>query len=215
MPRLAKDVHRAVDKEVSQWEAAWHTKWPKRGHPRIVLEVGTKTRFVVTPSTVSDYRGIKNLIRDIKHELEGMGAKRKEECMDAGNTMKQALEKATGQKEEKAEPSHDAKRAKRVAVQWLDECFDAEAGQFKGGMSDKTIATEVGVAEKVVAELREEFFGPIREPEQLAEFRQRMDKIEAQAKQFGDDARTMAASLIDEIAKLRANIKQVVERNGW
>lgn len=92
-------------------------------------------------------------------------------------------------------PSMDARAARRDALAWLDEAFNIEQGRFRAGVSDETIGKEVGLSADAVAQLREEFYGPIKRP---AEY----DAIKAEV----DDMVNAADKIRHDIDKLGSEI---------
>lgn len=104
--------------------------------------------------------------------------------------------------------SPSAKRATRQVMQWLEEAYDEEAKGYRQNFSDKTISTETGVAEGRVKEIREEFFGPLREPSEILTFRADLDRIEREAKAAYEV--TMSA-----IVDARQRLTKLAGKNGW
>lgn len=113
-------------------------------------------------------------------------------------------------------PTPDARKARRETLQWLEEAFDTSLGRFKDGQSDQTIAKEVGLSEVAVAEIREEFFGPLAvmppEVEALrAEIRAFYKEIEDNRKAF-DAANRKAVTKVEHMER---SLNKLVTEHGW
>jgi hypothetical protein len=118
--------------------------------------------------------------------------------------------------------SEEAKVAKRMAIMLLEDKFDAKGGRYKDGFSDLKVAKEVGLAEAAVSEIREEFFGPIREPAEIGELREKLAALQAQADGFEREweasqkaAREKLNGMIESIAATGRKLAAMVARNGW
>lgn len=89
-----------------------------------------------------------------------------------------------------------AAKAKQVeAITWLAESFDAEKGVFKGDVSDATIAKETGLSVEAVVALREQFFGELKEPPEIAAFRRDLAACKEKIESIGTDALKSLGSL--------------------
>lgn len=113
------------------------------------------------------------------------------------------------------ERSAAARKAHRAVIQWLEESFDEEAGAFKGGMSDASIAKETGAAVEYVAKVREEFFGPLKEPGELAAIRARIEELHDKADELIRDATAAASVIRDQAGSLKAEMARIAKANGW
>lgn len=71
------EVGEAAKRELALWEGVTFTVETSRKHTRVVLFYGGRSRFVVRSSTLSDHRGIRNHIGDLKRTLRLLGAIRK------------------------------------------------------------------------------------------------------------------------------------------
>ena len=94
-------------------------------------------------------------------------------------------------------PTLDAKAARREAHDRIAIYFDIASGQYGEGYSDQKIADETGVSVAWVKQRREEEFGPIKEPTEIAAMR-------------GD-----LAKLISHVDELRQRLDALVKKNGW
>lgn len=112
-------------------------------------------------------------------------------------------------------PSPDARGARRAAMEWLGESFDLTAGRYQPGVSDATIAKEVGMAETAVAQLREEFFGPLREPSEIEAIRAQLNMIEDQASTLLSNAERLHSDLMAECRALAVKLDGLARNNGW
>lgn len=104
--------------------------------------------------------------------------------------------------------SDPARAAKRAVMQWLDEAFNVEKGTYQAGVSDATIAKETGVAETKIKALREEFYGPLGEPDELREMKAKLIAVEA--------AYLEAARVFDqEVARIKRRFDALCNKMGW
>lgn len=112
-------------------------------------------------------------------------------------------------------PSPDARAARRAAMEWLGESFDLTTGRYQPGVSDATIAKEVGMAETAVAGLREEFFGPLREPSEIETIRAQLAMLEDQASTLIGNAQRLHADIMAEVKELGRKLDGLARSNGW
>lgn len=71
-----------------------------------------------------------------------------------------------------ASPSPDLREKRREAHGLIDMAFDIGLGRYEQDYSDERIAKETGLPKEWVAKRREDEFGPIKEPNDLAVIRQ-------------------------------------------
>lgn len=76
-------------------------------------------------------------------------------------------------------------------------------------------AREVGLAEAAVAKLREEFFGSLKEPAEIQQWRDKIAALEARANKMENEAGDACAAILKELRQLSSKIDSAVERNGW
>ena len=69
--RKHKEILEAIDKELEGTGIAYILE-PTSKHLKVRLNYGEKTRLVVMSSTASDYRAIKNKIRDVRHAVHSL-----------------------------------------------------------------------------------------------------------------------------------------------
>jgi hypothetical protein len=105
-----------------------------------------------------------------------------------------------------------ARTAKRLAMMELEDSFNVEKGQFKTGVSDASIAKELGVAEQVVAKLREEFYGPLKTPDGIEDVRKQLAEFTADHKRKMHELDT---GFLEKISKLNNRLDALVAKNGW
>ena len=111
----------------------------------------------------------------------------------------------------KPAPSDNARRARRDALSWLDEAFSPETGRYRAGVSDATIAAEVGLSEAMVAALREEFYGPLKEPEEVVELRETLARLTRDV----EAAKTLMADLDRRVDAAQSKLAAAAKANGW
>lgn len=71
------EAHEAALRELREWPGVTAVVEPGRKHVRVILHYDGRSRFVVRSSTLSDHRGVRNHVGDIKRTLRLMGAERK------------------------------------------------------------------------------------------------------------------------------------------
>lgn len=94
-------------------------------------------------------------------------------------------------------PTPDARAQRREAHGLIELSFDIAKGCYKEGYSDARIATETGAALAWVKQRREEEFGPLKQPAEIA--------------QLSEEIETIAAQL----AAARGKLAALVSKNGW
>jgi hypothetical protein len=108
----------------------------------------------------------------------------------------------------KAPPSDRARAAQREALNWLTESFNVEKGTYAKDVSDLTIAKETGLATAVVAKLREDFYGPLKAPGEIEEFRNAL-------KNLRDDISAQGETLRQAVRTLELRLDRLCEKNNW
>lgn len=112
-------------------------------------------------------------------------------------------------------PTPDARAAGRAAMDWLGESFDLTSGRYSPGVSDATIAKEVGMSELAIAQLREQFFGPLREPSEIEAIRAQLNGLEDQASTLVGNAERLSTSLLAEVKEIGRKLDRLTQANGW
>lgn len=80
------------------------------------------------------------------------------------------------------------RKEERIIYAELEEFFDEMHGQYVKGQSDQTLADRIGVPAIMVADLREEAFGPIKSSPEIEAFKQEMQSF---ARQLDSTMETM------------------------
>ena len=109
-----------------------------------------------------------------------------------------------------------AKQAKRLAYDWLVEAFDVAAGQYRdASISDASIAKDVGLSEKVISDLREEFFGPMKAPTEVRALMDEVRAAEERGKAIVNEFNVKMSGLHKDIADIDKKIDALVLKRGW
>jgi hypothetical protein len=112
-------------------------------------------------------------------------------------------------------PSPAARKSLAKATRLLSEYFDEEAGAFRDGWSDDAIAKEVGLSESAVAEWREDSFGPLRVPPEMARLEAEMLKVQKKVQTDLDEVRELVSGISREfgekIAALRLELDEATK----
>lgn len=112
--------------------------------------------------------------------------------------------------------SSDAARlAKRFVIAALEDHYDDVNKRYKPGHSDKTIAKEAGCAEAVVADLREDMFGPIGEPDEFSDLRAKIAAAEAACESILAEFTAKAKQAHSLVTGLAQELERVAIANGW
>jgi len=103
---------------------------------------------------------------------------------------------------ETVEKSAAARQAKRMVYALLEEGYDDKKKCYRTGWSDDKIADETGASVQLVAQVREEDFGPLGKPEELR-------NLEAQIASIADEASRLAGSTLAALSAMEAKIKKL------
>lgn len=101
----------------------------------------------------------------------------------------------------------------------LTGTFDEATGQYSEGWSDQRVAKEAGdLPPKLVSDLREIAFGPVRAVTELESFRKELESLNEQRRADVEALQTklkeLEASLADRVAKLSQRINDTALRLG-
>ncbi|PIE10037.1 MAG: hypothetical protein CSA72_10510 [Rhodobacterales bacterium] len=105
-------------------------------------------------------------------------------------------------------PREPTRQQKREIMEILEDVYDVDAGCYKGGETDDTVADLLDVLPGWVARLRDEFFGPSGANADIAALREELT-------QALNSASAIATSFSDRLADLRAamdGMKAMAER---
>lgn len=94
-------------------------------------------------------------------------------------------------------PAFDAKAARREAHDLIAMTFSIPTGQYSDGYSDERIAKETGISLDWVKQRREEEFGSLKQPDELAQMR----------KELADAA--------EAVAEIKARFEKLCTNKGW
>lgn len=94
-------------------------------------------------------------------------------------------------------PTPDARAQRREAHGLIELSFDIGKGCYKEGYSDAKVAAETGASLTWVKQRREEEFGPLKQPEEIAQLRADIETIAAQ------------------LSTARGKLSALISKNGW
>lgn len=89
------------------------------------------------------------------------------------------------------------KKNKRLVILALEDYFDEASRRYRDGKSDKSVADELSLSDTFVAKVREEFYGPLGEPEEVIAFRSELSALRAR---------------VEEMERM---LTSMTNRNGW
>jgi len=109
-----------------------------------------------------------------------------------------------------------AKQAKRLAYDWLVEAFDVAAGQYKdASITDASIAKDVGLSEKVISDLREEFFGPMKAPTEVRALMDEVRAVEQRGAALITEYNTKMAAIQKDVIAIDKKLDALMLKRGW
>lgn len=112
-------------------------------------------------------------------------------------------------------PSDEARTARRLATMLIEEKFDVGGGFYRDGYTDKKVADETGVAEHFVTKRREEDFGPMKEPPEIARARNELDALTKRVKELETHCAKVVEGMVSDIAAHRQRLANLILKNGW
>lgn len=93
--------------------------------------------------------------------------------------------------------SDAARKNKRLVIVALEDYFDEAAKRYRSGKSDEAVAEELSLAPAFVKMVREEFYGKLAEPEDIAQMRDEL------------------AKLMINVSNAQKRLADLTQRNGW
>jgi hypothetical protein len=113
---------------------------------------------------------------------------------------------------EQAQASDAARTAKRLVILALDEFFNIEKGQYRSGQSDATIAKDLGIAEETVAQLRNDFCGPLKVPDEIEDVERQMHELR---QSFATRQAELETNFEVHFGKLQSRLDALIRKNKW
>lgn len=143
-------------------------------------------------------------------------SKEKVSVSDKSTLMTAAAPRAMAAATPPAQSPTDAARAvRRAVIQWLEEAYDVGKSAYRAGVTDDSIAKETGAAVALVKQLREENYGPLAMPSEVAELLAEMSAIRRE----GTEARELLDTKLSALNGRQTAVEQKLERlakaNGW
>ncbi|MBA4306450.1 MAG: hypothetical protein C0429_06895 [Sphingopyxis sp.] len=90
----------------------------------------------------------------------------------------------------------------------LEEQYDETTNRYRPGWDDKRLAQESGASVNIVVQVREESFGPLGEPAEIADFKQDFAKVKA-------DLEAMKATMEQTVETIEQRFERICVKNGW
>jgi hypothetical protein len=114
-----------------------------------------------------------------------------------------------------AAPSDAARAIRRAVLVWLDEAYDVTKHVYRAGVTDESIAKETGSAVEAVKKLREEFYGPLAEPTELAEVRAEIAAIRKETSGARDALDMKLSALNGRMVAAEQKLERAAKAGGW
>ena len=97
----------------------------------------------------------------------------------------------------------------------LDRLFDDEKGAFLQGSSDTTIGKATGIAWGRVKVFREEFYGPLREPDAVEKLEVEIRELHSQATKLMEEVSTVTRDFgnrVEGLERFANKIRREIEK---
>lgn len=108
-------------------------------------------------------------------------------------------------------PTDAARAVRRAVIQWLEEAYNVERQAYQAGVTDDSIAKETGAALALVKQLREENYGPLAVPPELAEL---VEELRTIRREVGD-METKLSALNGRATVTEQKLARVAQKHGW
>jgi hypothetical protein len=112
-------------------------------------------------------------------------------------------------------PTDAARAMRRAVLQWLDEAYDVARSAYRTGITDATIATETGAAPALVKQMREENYGPLLVPTEIAELVEELAAIRREASEARDGLDVKLSGLNGRAMAAEQKLARLAQKNGW
>lgn len=140
---------------------------------------------------------------------------------------------ATAANDTQPQPTKDGRAMRRAIVEWLDQAYDTDAGRYRPGFSDNSIANEAKAPEPLVKKIREEFYGEAGEPPELqaareeitaagealeranAAIQQKVGELQGQITTLTRDAENNRTKCEQIVRDALAKVEAAAKANGW
>jgi len=112
-------------------------------------------------------------------------------------------------------PTDAARAVRRAVLQWLDEAYDVDKSNYRAGVTDASIAKETGAAAALVKQLREENYGPLSIPPEIAELAADLEALRRDTREEQGRHDSAMSALNGRAVTLDDKIKRLASKNGW
>lgn len=112
-------------------------------------------------------------------------------------------------------PTEAARAVRRAVIQWLEEAYDVGKSGYRAGVTDESIAKETGAALALVKQLREENYGPLSIPPELAELVEELAAIRREASTAREALDVKLSALNGRATAAEQKLVRVAKANGW
>lgn len=123
------------------------------------------------------------------------------------------------EKQEEPSPSQAAGRARRLVYMALEDYYDEGKKAYKPGHSDAITAKECNVSEELVRKIREESYGPLAEPSEIAGFRAELaaakEALDQTARTAHAQVKVAADAYCKAIESVERRLSVMAKKNGW
>lgn len=112
-------------------------------------------------------------------------------------------------------PTDAARAMRRAVIQWLEEAYDVGKSVYRAGVTDESIAKETGAALALVKQLREENYGPLSIPPEIAELAADLEALRRDTREEQGRHDSAMSALNGRAVTLDDKIKRLASKNGW
>ncbi len=112
-------------------------------------------------------------------------------------------------------PTDAARAMRRAVIQWLEEAYDVGKSVYRAGVTDESIAKETGAALALVKQLREENYGPLSIPPEIAELAADLEGLRRDTREEQGRHDSAMSALNGRAVTLDDKIKRLASKNGW
>lgn len=112
-------------------------------------------------------------------------------------------------------PTDAARAMRRAVIQWLEEAYDVDKANYRAGVTDESIAKDTGAALALVKQLREENYGPLSLPPELAEVMEELGGIKRELTTTREKFDSAMSAITGRAMAAEQKLARIAQKNGW